>query len=151
MISQEEILQAYEEIKYKNINKLGGLVEKELARYEKEKTTELSKGYYKITTSAVSYEIAPLQSIADKADKSSNDEKEKIKRVCEDEIMKPETSAKIVQMVKENPNVLKNSLEIVQLVAPAVAQVVGGIPALAIVGTILILIKQGILNRMLVG
>lgn len=35
MISQEEILQAYEEIKYKNINKLGGLVEKEneISRY----------------------------------------------------------------------------------------------------------------------
>ena len=53
---------------------------------------------------------------------------------------------KIKKIIKKNPNYTKYTLEIIQLIAPVIAQKYAGIPALSIVGAITLLCKQGISN-----
>ena len=53
---------------------------------------------------------------------------------------------KIKKIIKKNPNYTKYTLEIIQLIAPVIAQKYAGIPALSIVGAITLLCKQGINN-----
>lgn len=66
--------------------------------------------------------------------------------MCKETIARPEISSSIKQIMQSNSGKINYSLEIVQLVAPAVAQIYGGVPALTIVGAIVLLCKQGIQN-----
>lgn len=71
--------------------------------------------------------------------------KNDIIEACKKEMEKPEVSY-LMQILKDNPNAVKNILEIIQLVVPAIAQVYGGLSALTIVGSIMIVIKQNVQN-----
>lgn len=63
---------------------------------------------------------------------------------CQKVIANPSISTKIKTLLKNNPKYVNCTLEIIQLVAPAVAQIYGGLSALTIVGTLTIMCKQGI-------
>lgn len=65
---------------------------------------------------------------------------------CKKVIANPSISTKIKTLLKNNPKYVNCTLEIIQLVAPAVAQIYGGLSALTIVGTLIIMCKQGIQN-----
>ena len=65
---------------------------------------------------------------------------------CKKVIANPSISTKIKTLLKNNPKYVNCTLEIIQLVAPAVAQIYGGLSALTIVGTLTIMCKQGIQN-----
>jgi len=69
---------------------------------------------------------------------------DKVMDVCKKSIAN--ASQSIRQILQNNPKTTNYSLEIIQLVAPAIAQQYGGISSMAIVGTLSILCKQGITN-----
>ncbi len=55
-------------------------------------------------------------------------------------------SAKIKAILKNNPKSTNYALNVIQLLVPAIAQQYSGIPAMAIVGSITLLCRQGIEN-----
>lgn len=57
-----------------------------------------------------------------------------------------EFSADLKAILKNNPKSTNYALNVIQLLAPAIAQQYSGIPAMAIVGSITLLCRQGIEN-----
>ena len=57
-----------------------------------------------------------------------------------------EFSADIKEILKNNPKTTNYALNVIQLLVPAIAQQYSGIPAMAIVGSITLLCRQGIEN-----
>lgn len=57
-----------------------------------------------------------------------------------------EFSTEIKAILKNNPKSTNYALNVIQLLAPAIAQQYSGIPALAIVGSITLLCRQGLEN-----
>lgn len=65
---------------------------------------------------------------------------------CKQQLKNPVISEKVKNLLKDNTKTVNCTLEIIQLVAPAVAQIYGGLSAMTIVGSLMILCKQGINN-----
>lgn len=57
-----------------------------------------------------------------------------------------EFSTEIKAILKNNPKSTNYALNVIQLLAPAIAQQYSGIPAMAIVGSITLLCRQGLEN-----
>lgn len=57
-----------------------------------------------------------------------------------------EFSADIKEILKNNPKTTNYALNVIQLLVPAIAQQYSGIPAMAIVGSITLLCRQGLEN-----
>lgn len=57
-----------------------------------------------------------------------------------------EFSSEIRALLRNNPKTTNYAFNVIQLLAPAIAQQYSGIPALAIVGSITLLCRQGIEN-----
>ncbi len=69
---------------------------------------------------------------------------EEVMDVCKTYVMK--SSSSIKEILRKNPKVTNYALDVIQLVAPAIAQQYGGLSSMAIVGSLSILCKQGITN-----
>lgn len=67
---------------------------------------------------------------------------EELEEVCKESIK--ENSFSIKQILKKHPNYTNCIIDIITLLAPAIAQQYIGIPGIAIVGTITVICKQGI-------
>lgn len=64
--------------------------------------------------------------------------------ICKESVK--EFSADIKEILKNNPKTTNYALNVIQLLVPAIAQQYSGIPAMAIVGSITLLCRQGIEN-----
>ena len=64
--------------------------------------------------------------------------------ICKDYVN--EFSNDIKAILKNNPKITNYALNVIQLLAPAIAQQYSGIPAMAIVGSITLLCRQGLEN-----
>ncbi len=67
---------------------------------------------------------------------------EDVESICKDSIKN--NSSSIKQILQKHPNYTNYVIDIIMLLAPAIAQQYIGIPGIAIVGSITILCKQGI-------
>ena len=140
-MTKSEALEYYKRIENFNTQEIRNLVEKELRPSLNQAVAGAAMGMIgRIAGALLGAQIAALAGSDDSHTLTHTPEE--VEDICKDSIKN--NSSTIKQILQKHPYYTNWVIEIVMLLAPAIAQQYIGIPGLAIVGSITILCKQGI-------
>ena len=140
-MTQSEALEYYKRIENFNTQEIRNLVEKELRPSLNQVVAGAAMDM--IGSIAGAFLGAPIAAIAGSdSGHTLTHTPEEVEDICKDSIKN--NSSTIKQILQKHPNYTNYVIDIIMLLAPAIAQQYIGIPGIAIVGSITILCKQGI-------
>ena len=140
-MTQSEALEYYKRIEDFNTQEIRNLVEKELRPSLNQ--TVAGAAMDMIGRIADALLGAPIAALAESASGHTlTHTPEEVEDICKNSIKN--NSSTIKQILQKHPHYTNYVIDIIMLLAPAIAQQYIGIPGLAIVGSITILCKQGI-------
>lgn len=140
-MTQSEALEYYKQIEFFDSKEIRKLIKKELQPSLSQITRDVALGILcRITGGFFGGVVgaAPVGPINVRSTPSLED----VESICKDSIKN--NSSSIKQILQKHPNYTNYVIDIIMLLAPAIAQQYIGIPGIAIVGSITILCKQGI-------
>ena len=140
-MTQSEALEYYKRIEDFNTQEIRNLVEKELRPSLNQAVAGAAMDM--IGRIAGALLGAPIRAVAGSASGHTlTHTPEEVEDICKDSIKN--NSSTIKQILQKHPHYTNYVIDIIMLLAPAIAQQYIGIPGIAIVGSITILCKQGI-------
>lgn len=139
-MTQEEALKCFRQIEGYEVKQIRELVAKELC------PDNLSFGLGTAIGAVLGELYSPIcaagATIGHSTALDTERQQEELETICKDTIKK--NSSTIKEILQKHPNFTNYVIDIIMLLAPAIAQQYLGISAMAIVGSITIICKQGI-------
>lgn len=142
-MTQEEALKCFRQIEGYEVKQIRELVAKELCPNCGFGAIAGAKLGFNIGTAigtAIGAEVGAAFGLSNALD--TERQQEELETICKDTIKK--NSSTIKEILQKHPNYTNYVIDIIMLLAPAIAQQYLGISAMAIVGSITIICKQGI-------
>lgn len=140
-MTQSEALEYYKQIEFFDSKEIRKLIKKELQPSLSQITRDAALGILcRITVGFFGGAVGALP--GGPINVRSTPSLEDVESICKDSIKN--NSSSIKQILQKHPNYTNYVIDIIMLLAPAIAQQYIGIPGIAIVGSITILCKQGI-------